>query len=141
MGCVFFGPWQKEKPGPAHNVLVKEVWGFNALVEWEPPKDDGNSEITGYSIQKADKKTMEWFTVYEHNHFTRCTVSDLIMGNEYYFRVYSENICGLSEQPGVSKNTANIPKTDNLDEEQSGSQWGPQISAEKQPRSVDPQYP
>lgn len=47
-----------EKPGPAHNVLVKEVWGFNALVEWEPPKDDGNSEITGYSIQKADKKTM-----------------------------------------------------------------------------------
>ncbi|XP_015665629.1 myosin-binding protein C, fast-type [Protobothrops mucrosquamatus] len=100
-----------EKPGPAHNVLVKEVWGFNALVEWEPPKDDGNSEITGYSIQKADKKTMEWFTVYEHNRLTRCTVSDLIMGNEYYFRVYSENICGLSEQPGVSKNTANIQKS------------------------------
>lgn len=38
--------------------MVKEVWGFNALVEWEPPKDDGNSEITGYAIQKADKKTM-----------------------------------------------------------------------------------
>uniref|UniRef100_A0A8C7E538 Myosin binding protein C2 n=1 Tax=Naja naja TaxID=35670 RepID=A0A8C7E538_NAJNA len=103
-----------QKPGPAHNVLVKEVWGFNALVEWEPPKDDGNSEITGYSIQKADKKTMEWFTVYEHSRPTRCTVSDLIMGNEYYFRVYSENICGLSEQPGVSKNTANIQKTGKL---------------------------
>ncbi|XP_077170416.1 myosin-binding protein C, fast-type isoform X2 [Paroedura picta] len=100
-----------EKPGPAHNVMVKEVWGFNALVEWEPPKDDGNSEITGYSIQKADKKTMEWFTVYEHNRLTRCTVSDLIMGNEYYFRVFSENICGLSENPGVSKNTAYIQKT------------------------------
>ncbi|XP_061444012.1 myosin-binding protein C, fast-type [Rhineura floridana] len=99
-----------EKPGPAHNVLVKEVWGFNALVEWQPPKDDGNSEITGYSIQKADKKTMEWFTVYEHNRLTRCTVSDLIIGNEYYFRVYSENICGLSESPGVSKNTAYIQK-------------------------------
>ncbi|XP_003222732.3 myosin-binding protein C, fast-type isoform X1 [Anolis carolinensis] len=100
-----------EKPGPAHNVMVKEVWGFNALVEWEPPKDNGNSEITGYSIQKADKKTMEWFTVYEHNRLTRCTVSDLIMGNEYFFRVYSENICGLSEAPGVSKNTAKIQKT------------------------------
>ncbi|XP_053218731.1 myosin-binding protein C, fast-type isoform X1 [Podarcis raffonei] len=100
-----------EKPGPAHNVMVKEVWGFNALVEWEPPKDDGNSEITGYSIQKADKKTMEWFTVYEHNRLTRCTVSDLIIGNEYYFRVYSENICGLSEAPGVSKNTAHIQKS------------------------------
>ena len=53
----------------------------------------------------------EWFTVYERNRHTSCTVSDLIMGNEYYFRVYSENICGLSDLPGVSKNTARIVKT------------------------------
>lgn len=33
------------------------------------------------------------------------------MGNEYYFRVFSENICGLSESPGLSKNTAQILKT------------------------------
>lgn len=39
-------------------MMVKEVWGTNALVEWQPPKDDGNSEITGYFVQKADKKTM-----------------------------------------------------------------------------------
>ncbi|XP_072282925.1 myosin-binding protein C, fast-type-like [Pyxicephalus adspersus] len=100
-----------DKPGPPHDVLVKEVWGFNALLEWKPPKDNGNSEITGYTIHKADKKTMEWFTVYEHNRQPRCTVSDLIMGNEYYFRVYSENIVGCSETPGVSKNTAVIQKT------------------------------
>ncbi|XP_056681544.1 myosin-binding protein C, fast-type isoform X3 [Monodelphis domestica] len=100
-----------EKAGPAENVMVKEVWGTNALVEWQPPKDDGNSEVTGYFIQKADKKTMEWFTVYEHSRPTRCTVSDLIIGNEYYFRVFSENICGLSDSPGVSKNTAKILKT------------------------------
>ncbi|XP_075771088.1 myosin-binding protein C, fast-type isoform X2 [Pelodiscus sinensis] len=100
-----------EKPGPPVSVLVKEVWGFNVLLEWEPPKDDGNSEITGYAIQKADKKTMEWFTVYEHNRLTRCTVSDLVMGNEYYFRVYSQNICGLSDSPAISKNTALIQKT------------------------------
>ncbi|XP_007179987.1 myosin-binding protein C, fast-type [Balaenoptera acutorostrata] len=100
-----------EKAGPPEKVMVKEVWGSNALVEWKPPKDDGNSEVTGYFIQKADKKTMEWFNVYEHNRQTSCTVSDLIMGNEYYFRVYSENICGLSDSPGVSKNTARILKT------------------------------
>uniref|UniRef100_A0A8C5F0F3 Myosin binding protein C2 n=1 Tax=Gopherus evgoodei TaxID=1825980 RepID=A0A8C5F0F3_9SAUR len=100
-----------EKPGPPVAVQVKEVWGFNVLLEWQPPKDDGNSEITGYTIQKADKKTMEWFTVYEHNRLTRCTISDLVMGNEYSFRVYSQNICGLSDTPGVSKNTALIQKT------------------------------
>ncbi|XP_011801894.1 PREDICTED: myosin-binding protein C, fast-type [Colobus angolensis palliatus] len=100
-----------KKAGPPINVMVKEVWGTNALVEWQAPKDDGNSEITGYFVQKADKKTMEWFNVYERNRHTSCTVSDLIVGNEYYFRVYTENICGLSDSPGVSKNTARILKT------------------------------
>ncbi|XP_055556365.1 LOW QUALITY PROTEIN: myosin-binding protein C, fast-type, partial [Falco cherrug] len=99
-----------ERPGPPRGVQVKEVWGFNALLEWEPPQDDGNSDITGYTVQKADKRTMEWFTVYEHNRLPRCTVSELVMGNEYLFRVYSENQCGLSETPGLSSNTARIPK-------------------------------
>ncbi|TKS89907.1 Myosin-binding protein C, fast-type [Collichthys lucidus] len=94
-----------EKPGPPVNVKVTDVWGFNAALEWQPPTDDGNCEITGYTIQKADMKTKEWFTIYERNRRTHCTVSDLIMGNEYMFRVYSENLCGLSEEPRQSKNT------------------------------------
>uniref|UniRef100_A0A669BVF7 Myosin binding protein Ca n=1 Tax=Oreochromis niloticus TaxID=8128 RepID=A0A669BVF7_ORENI len=100
-----------EKPGPPIAVHVTDIWGFNAALEWKPPKDDGNCEIIGYTIQKADKKTKEWFTVYEHNRRPSCTVSDLVMGNEYSFRVFSENICGLSDEPGISKNTAVITKT------------------------------
>ncbi|XP_037648300.1 myosin binding protein Ca isoform X2 [Sebastes umbrosus] len=100
-----------EKPGPPINVHVTDVWGFNAALEWKPPKDDGNCEIIGYAIQKADMKTKDWFTVYEHNRRPSCTVSDLVMGNEYSFRVFSENICGLSDEAGVSKNTAIIDKT------------------------------
>uniref|UniRef100_A0A8C1F9P9 Myosin-binding protein C, fast-type n=1 Tax=Cyprinus carpio carpio TaxID=630221 RepID=A0A8C1F9P9_CYPCA len=100
-----------DKPGPPTQVHVTDVWGFNAALEWKPPKDDGNCEITGYTIQKADKKTQEWFTVYEHNRRTNCTVSDLVIGNEYMFRVYSENLCGLSEDPCMSKNTAIVAKT------------------------------
>uniref|UniRef100_A0A3Q2YA49 Myosin binding protein Cb n=1 Tax=Hippocampus comes TaxID=109280 RepID=A0A3Q2YA49_HIPCM len=99
------------KPAPPLNVRVTDVWGFNAALEWAPPTDDGNCEVSGYTIQKADMKTKEWFTVYEHNKRTHCTVSDLIMGNEYMFRVYSENMCGLSEEPRNSKNTATIAKT------------------------------
>uniref|UniRef100_A0A672PKR9 Myosin-binding protein C, cardiac-type-like n=1 Tax=Sinocyclocheilus grahami TaxID=75366 RepID=A0A672PKR9_SINGR len=100
-----------DKPGPPTQVHVTDVWGFNAALEWNPPKDDGNCEITGYTIQKADKKTKEWFTVYEHNRRTNCTASDLVIGNEYMFRIYSENLCGLSEDPCMSKNTAVVPKT------------------------------
>lgn len=49
--------------------------------------------------------------VYEHNRRPSCTVPDLVMGNEYLFRVFSENICGLSEEEGLSKNTAVISKS------------------------------
>lgn len=150
---------------------VTDIWGFNAALEWDPPKDNGNCDITGYTIQKADMKTkvreeegvafrtsiiptvncrnvqlgpsglhsdaemtflmlglfsicdlcvfnapffsslQEWFTIYEHNRRANCTASDLIMGNEYMFRVYSENLCGLSEESRQSKNTAVIAKT------------------------------
>uniref|UniRef100_A0A8C7MPS5 Myosin-binding protein C, fast-type n=1 Tax=Oncorhynchus kisutch TaxID=8019 RepID=A0A8C7MPS5_ONCKI len=99
-----------ETPGPPEVVKVTDVWGFNAALEWKPPKDDGNCDITGYTIQKADKKTNEWFTIYEHNRRTNCTASDLIMGNEYMFRVYSENLVGKSEDCCLSKDTAIIPK-------------------------------
>uniref|UniRef100_A0A665T8Q3 Myosin binding protein C, fast type a n=1 Tax=Echeneis naucrates TaxID=173247 RepID=A0A665T8Q3_ECHNA len=102
-----------EKPGPPIAIHVTDVWGFNAALEWKPPKDDGNSEIIGYMVQKSDKKTKEWFTVYEHNRRPSCTVSDLVMGNEYSFRVFSLNICGFSDDPGFSKNTAVICKTGN----------------------------
>ncbi|XP_053494098.1 myosin binding protein Cb isoform X1 [Ictalurus furcatus] len=99
-----------DKPGPPTAVKVTDVWGFNAALEWKPPKDDGNCEISGYTIQKADMKTKEWFTVYEHNRRTNCTVSDLVMGNQYMFRVFSENLCGLSDEACVSKDKATITK-------------------------------
>lgn len=34
------------------------MFGFNAALEWTPPQDDGNAQILGYTVQKADKKTM-----------------------------------------------------------------------------------
>ncbi|NXO01878.1 MYPC3 protein, partial [Rhinopomastus cyanomelas] len=100
-----------DKPGPPQNIKLVDVWGFNAALEWTPPHDDGNAQILGYTVQKADKKTMEWFTVFDRYRRTNCVVSDLIMGNEYFFRVFSENLCGLSEAAAVTKNPAHIQKT------------------------------
>ncbi|KAK7916437.1 hypothetical protein WMY93_012198 [Mugilogobius chulae] len=100
-----------ELPGPPASVKIADVWGFNVALEWTAPKDNGNTEITGYTIQKADKKTGEWFTVLEHYHRLNATISDLIMGNTYKFRVYSENKCGISEDATVTKEEAKILKT------------------------------
>lgn len=97
-------------PGPPQAVKIEEIWGNNVALDWSPPKDSGNAPITGYTIQKADKKTMEWYTCVEHYHRTCITISDLVVGNEYFFRIYSENMVGLSEDATSTKDSALIVK-------------------------------
>lgn len=98
-------------PGAPEALKIVDVWGFNVALEWKPPKDDGNCEIIGYNVQKADKKTMEWFTVFDQYRRTHCVVSDLIMGNEYIFRVFAINLVGLSPEPRCTKDSVYIQKT------------------------------
>ncbi|XP_068178937.1 myosin-binding protein C, cardiac-type [Antennarius striatus] len=98
-------------PGPPEALKIVDIWGFNVALEWKPPKDNGNCEILGYTIQKADKKTMEWFTVYDQYRRVNCVASDLIMGNEYVFRVFAINMVGTSEEPCNTKDSAYIQKT------------------------------
>uniref|UniRef100_A0A8D0DFL8 Myosin-binding protein H n=2 Tax=Sander lucioperca TaxID=283035 RepID=A0A8D0DFL8_SANLU len=100
-----------ELPGPPASVKIVDTWGFNVALEWTAPKDNGNTEITGYTVQKADKKTGDWFTVLDHYHRLNATISDLIMGNVYKFRVFSENKVGVSESATVAKEEAKILKT------------------------------
>lgn len=52
----------------------------------------------------------QWFTVLERYHPTTCTISNLIVGNSYSFRVFSENLCGLSASAAATKELANIQK-------------------------------
>lgn len=47
----------------------------------------------------------------EHCTRTSCTISDLIIGNTYSFRVFAENGCGLSETAAVASGVAHIQKT------------------------------
>lgn len=47
----------------------------------------------------------------EHYNRLNATISDLIMGNTYKFRVFGENKCGMSESAAVTKEEAKILKT------------------------------
>uniref|UniRef100_U3I3Q8 Myosin binding protein H n=1 Tax=Anas platyrhynchos platyrhynchos TaxID=8840 RepID=U3I3Q8_ANAPP len=105
--CVFV---IAEPPGPPQNLKLVDIWGFNVALEWSPPADNGNSEIKGYTVQKSDKKSGKWFTALERCTRTSCTISDLIMGNTYSFRVFAENACGLSEKAAVASGVAHIEK-------------------------------
>lgn len=47
----------------------------------------------------------------EHYHRLSATISDLVMGNSYSFRVFAENQVGMSEKSAVTKEVATIQKT------------------------------
>ncbi|XP_056878210.1 myosin-binding protein C, slow-type isoform X6 [Takifugu flavidus] len=97
-------------PQPPQSVTIEDVWGGNVALVWTPPKDIGNAPITGYTIQKADKKTMEWYTCIEHYHRNCITITELVVGNEYFFRIFAENMCGPSETATQTKKSALIVK-------------------------------
>ncbi|XP_056281097.1 myosin-binding protein C, slow-type isoform X2 [Pseudoliparis swirei] len=97
-------------PGPPQCVTIEDVWGGNVALVWTPPKDNGNAPITGYTIQKADRKTMEWYTCIEHYHRSCITITELVVGNEYFFRIFAENMCGPSDTATQTKKSALIVK-------------------------------
>lgn len=61
-------------------------------------------------MRVTPRALQQWFTVLERYHPTTCTISDLIIGNSYSFRVFSENLCGLSASATVTKELAHIQK-------------------------------
>lgn len=64
----------------------------------------------------------EWFTVFDQYRRTNCVVSDLIMGNDYVFRVFAINLVGLSPEPCNTKDSAYIQKTGECDEKRGGKE-------------------
>lgn len=62
-----------------------------ALVAWTPPASDGGSSITGYVVSSYPGSKMCTTTV-----ALSCTVTGLVDGVKYYFRVYAVNAIGIS---------------------------------------------
>ncbi|KAK5889762.1 hypothetical protein CesoFtcFv8_013349 [Champsocephalus esox] len=65
------------------------------LVEWGKPGVDGGSAVTGYYLERRDKKSLRWVRVYkEAIADIKQMVFHLTEGNEYQYRVCSINRAG-----------------------------------------------
>eukprot|EP00092_Neocalanus_flemingeri_P023397 GFUD01025368.1.p1 GENE.GFUD01025368.1~~GFUD01025368.1.p1 ORF type:complete len:979 (-),score=266.22 GFUD01025368.1:251-3187(-) len=69
-------------------------------ITWAVPKDDGGFPITGYKIEMLDIQTNNWIEITFIEGFEpRCTLSNILYGIMYRFRVIAYNDAGPSE-PG-----------------------------------------
>ncbi|KAM4618625.1 immunoglobulin superfamily member 22-like [Polymixia lowei] len=84
-------------PRPPKNLgLVEEVPGTVTL-QWDHTPDLADGEGAHYVILKRDASTASWFTAAERVFSSRYTVTGLLPGRKYYFRVVAQNSIGDSD--------------------------------------------
>ncbi|XP_050067771.1 twitchin isoform X12 [Anopheles maculipalpis] len=81
---------------PGAPAVVKVGKSFVDL-SWTPPASDGGSKILGYYVERRDIGGARWVKCNENNiPVTELTVTNLIEGGVYEFRVYAVNNYGVS---------------------------------------------
>lgn len=99
-------------PSKVIKPTIKEIIGTAVCLEWKAPKDDGNTEIIGYTVEKRTKRhgaDGDWYICHDKVRHKQCQVQDLIVGNEYQFRIRAFNEVGIGPE-AITKNFANITK-------------------------------
>uniref|UniRef100_A0A3Q3XM20 Fibronectin type-III domain-containing protein n=1 Tax=Mola mola TaxID=94237 RepID=A0A3Q3XM20_MOLML len=103
--CVY-----TDTPGPPVNFRFEEVRKNSVICKWDPPLDDGGSEILNYTLEKKDNSKLEigWSCVTSTLRRCHYLVPKLIEKKEYIFRVMAENKYGAGpccvSKPLVAKN-------------------------------------
>lgn len=86
-----------DKPGPSTGPL--QITGLKAeecTLSWGPPQETGGADITNYVVEKRETSRLAWTLVKDVTK-TYFTVTGLLKGNEYIFRVLAVNKHGLGE--------------------------------------------
>lgn len=96
-----------DPPSPPGKPEATPVSEDSVQLEWEKPKSDGGSRITGYFIEKREVGSETWQKVNPNqlclaNEFT---VKNLIEDRKYEFRVVAQNAAGLSDPSECSAQT------------------------------------
>ncbi|KAL3982100.1 Fibronectin type III domain family protein [Acanthocheilonema viteae] len=82
---------------PQGPIEVTNVTKDGCVLNWQPPEDDGGSEIVNYVVEKRDLQSNIWTPVSAFVPGTTAVVSKLTEGHQYEFRVMAENANGRSD--------------------------------------------
>uniref|UniRef100_A0A8C5DX10 Titin n=1 Tax=Gouania willdenowi TaxID=441366 RepID=A0A8C5DX10_GOUWI len=93
-----------EVPSSPRSVVVQSATKETMVVVWDQPSTDGGSKILGYHLELKERNSILWAK--QNKQLIpepRFKVVGLEEGIEYEFRVYAENIVGLSKASNISE--------------------------------------
>ena len=83
---------------PEGPLEVKNIQKESMSLSWQPPKSDGGSPVTGYTIEKREANRNMWTPVAKVGpDVTSCLAEKLTENKEYIYRVTAENKVGPSK--------------------------------------------
>uniref|UniRef100_A0A8U7MI33 Uncharacterized protein n=1 Tax=Corvus moneduloides TaxID=1196302 RepID=A0A8U7MI33_CORMO len=85
-----------ERPLPPGKITLLDVTRNSVSLSWEKPEHDGGSRILGYIVEMQSKGSEKWSTCATVK-ATEATITGLIQGEEYTFRVSAQNEKGISD--------------------------------------------
>ncbi|XP_034733166.1 immunoglobulin-like and fibronectin type III domain-containing protein 1 [Etheostoma cragini] len=95
-----------DDPKPPGPVELEENVPGTVTVIWEPSPDEKRDDRLHYAVSKLDSTKRTWTTVADRLFNNKITVSNIMHGREYLFRVYAKNDMGISapsESPSYGK--------------------------------------
>uniref|UniRef100_A0A4W5NV99 Fibronectin type-III domain-containing protein n=1 Tax=Hucho hucho TaxID=62062 RepID=A0A4W5NV99_9TELE len=94
----------KTVPSAPNRPDVLDVTHEGMTITWQPPEEDGGSQVSGYIIERKEVRSERWMSIVKNPvTMTRYRSSGLSEGNEYEFRVIALNSRGSSKPSMASK--------------------------------------
>uniref|UniRef100_A0A8C8E8A5 Titin n=1 Tax=Otus sunia TaxID=257818 RepID=A0A8C8E8A5_9STRI len=90
-------------PSPPSKPKIMDSTRSNITIGWTKPLFDGGAPVTGYTVEYKKTDETDWTTAIQNLRGTEYTITGLVSGSEYVFRVKSINKIGVSEPSDVSE--------------------------------------
>lgn len=82
---------------PSGPIEISSITSESCVVNWQPPEDDGGTDITNYIVEKRESGCTAWQLINSSVKRTSLHVSHLTKYMQYTFRVSAENRFGVSK--------------------------------------------
>lgn len=82
---------------PSGPIEISSITSESCILRWQPPEDDGGTDITNYIVEKRESGCTAWQLINSSVKHTSLHVSHLTKYMQYTFRVSAENRFGVSK--------------------------------------------